>query len=285
MIDISVIIPTYKPKDYIWKCLDSLVHQTLSHQQYEVIIILNGEKEPYNSQLLQYIHENQITTIFQFIYLEEGNVSNARNVGIDISNGQYITFIDDDDYVSESYLEALLKVATPSVVSLSNLIAFSDKTGDFVPHSHTDCFNQLHNKTDLKYYHVRKYFSGPVAKLVHRDIIGKTRFDKRFSIAEDCLFFFTISNQMSKVLFTTSDAIYYRRFREDSISLSRRSLKIRVSNLCKLCFQYCKIYCQGFPTYNFSFFVTRILGAIHAAIVKNHSAYSTYLKRHKIKQI
>lgn len=46
---ISVIIPTYAPKDYLWECLGSLENQTLSKDEFEVILVLNGEREPYES--------------------------------------------------------------------------------------------------------------------------------------------------------------------------------------------------------------------------------------------
>ena len=55
MIKISVIIPSYKPQDYLWQCLDSICNQTFPKQDYEVILVLNGCNEPYNSQIKQYI--------------------------------------------------------------------------------------------------------------------------------------------------------------------------------------------------------------------------------------
>ena len=54
---ISVIIPTYKPKEYIWECLDSLKSQTFDKKEFEIILILNGCKEPYYSEIDKYIME------------------------------------------------------------------------------------------------------------------------------------------------------------------------------------------------------------------------------------
>ena len=51
---ISVIIPTYRPGAYIFECLDSLRHQTLPKNQFEVIVVLNGERNPYEEQLFEY---------------------------------------------------------------------------------------------------------------------------------------------------------------------------------------------------------------------------------------
>lgn len=282
MNEISVIIPTFEPKEYLWECLDSMKNQTLSKEQYEVIIILNGIKEPYYSSINIYIQKNGLTNNFKLLYTEIKGVSNARNIGIDISTGKYLTFVDDDDYVSESYLKSLLSVVTPSIVALSNIIAFSDQTKESVPHPHTECFKKNYLKQNIKYSQVRKYFSGPVAKLVHRDIIGNSRYNVDFRIGEDSLFFFTISKNMDKVAFTIPEAIYYRRFREDSTYLSSKGdLKKRFINLIKLTSQYIKIFCKGFPQYNFCFFCTRLLGGIRSAFTKNHYAYSRYVTQKK----
>ena len=98
-MDISVIIPTYKPQDYIWTCLDSLVNQTLSYDHFEVIIILNGCSEPWKSQIEDYIASNMSAMNVTFIQTDIPGVSNARNLGLDAIKGDYVFFIDDDDYM------------------------------------------------------------------------------------------------------------------------------------------------------------------------------------------
>ena len=95
---ISVIIPTYKPKAYLWECLDSIANQTISSQNYEVIIVLNGCTEPWAGELEKYISSNMSGLNVNFVNCEEGGVSNARNIALNLAKGEYITFIDDDDY-------------------------------------------------------------------------------------------------------------------------------------------------------------------------------------------
>ena len=93
---ISVIVPTYQPANYLWECLDSLCRQTLAPKEFEVVIVLNGCNEPYFGRIQQYIHAHQNHN-FQLIQTEVGGVSNARNIGIDQSKGEYLAFLDDDD--------------------------------------------------------------------------------------------------------------------------------------------------------------------------------------------
>ena len=52
---ISVIIPTYRPKDYLWECLDSIVNQTFPKDKFELLVVLNGCSEPWKSQIDKYI--------------------------------------------------------------------------------------------------------------------------------------------------------------------------------------------------------------------------------------
>ena len=89
---ISVIVPTYKPKDYLWECLDSMYNQTLPYNDFEVVIVLNGCKEPYYTNIWKYINEHPKIN-WRYLHTDEGGVSNARNMALDAAKGDYITFL------------------------------------------------------------------------------------------------------------------------------------------------------------------------------------------------
>lgn len=127
-MDISVIIPTYKPGDYIWQCLDSLKSQTLSHDRFEAIIILNGCNEPYCSQIKNYLANWPQTLQHTFAQTDEGGVSNARNMGIDLAKGKYLSFLDDDDWISPTYLERLYeKAVNDETLVIANVKNYDEK--------------------------------------------------------------------------------------------------------------------------------------------------------------
>ena len=98
-MEISVIIPTYKPGEYISDCLRSLEEQDFPVSDYEVIIVLNGCDMPYRSMLEDIITDNGYVNV-RVIQTDEPGVSNARNIGIDNAKGKYLLFIDDDDWVA-----------------------------------------------------------------------------------------------------------------------------------------------------------------------------------------
>lgn len=69
---VSVIIPTYKPQAYLWECLKTIERQTFSKADFELILVLNGCKEPWKSQIDEYISQNMQTTNVNFINTEQG---------------------------------------------------------------------------------------------------------------------------------------------------------------------------------------------------------------------
>jgi len=256
---ISIIVPTYQPKDYLLQCLDSLAAQTLDKDLWELIVVLNGCAEPWLSQIKAY-QENHPQLPMQVLQTDEPGVSNARNMGIDAAKGEYIGFIDDDDYVSPTYLEELAKIATPDTIAASYTIAFDD-TQAYIPYYLEKEYIRCADKGKQSFYKAKKYFGGPCMKLIHRDMIGEQRFDTRFKNGEDSLFMFAISDKIRYVHFTSTKAVYYRRFRTGSATTSY-TRRQAIKNGKQLIRQYKRLFRKG--DYNKWFYLTRILGVIHS---------------------
>ena len=262
---ISVIIPTYKPHDYIWECLDSIKNQTFPKEDFELILVLNGCKEPYYSQIKNYIEQSLSGYNINFIQTDQGGVSNARNIALDVAWGEYVTFIDDDDYISPKYLEELYQAASPDTISLCYPYAFNDgcpevQLQDFGLNTVYEQY--CHRNNNSLSSKVRKYFSGPWMKLIPMSFIQDRRFDVRFKNGEDSLFMFLISDSIKGLRFTSSEAIYYRRYRENSAVTRKRTVAQRFVNAMRMIREYIKIYVRGYGNYSFNFFCTRVMGAI-----------------------
>lgn len=120
---ISVIIPVYNVEKYLRKTLSSVAKQTMKN--FEVIMIDDGSTDS-SLEIANEFCEKYDN--FRLINLENGGVSKARNAGIDASKGEYIAFIDSDDFVSQDFLELLYKSAKSSdadVVCCNYLFYFS----------------------------------------------------------------------------------------------------------------------------------------------------------------
>lgn len=265
---VSVIIPTYKPGKYIDNCLQSIGLQTIDAKKFEVIIVLNGCDEPWHSQvetlIAKYLSEHNVS----LIQTEILGVSNARNIALDLSKGDYVAFIDDDDYISPRYLEELLEYSSPQCIALTDSLYFDEDTGKFdYGNIHHREYLKLHENQNPSLYQVRRFLNGPVMKLIHKDIIGKRRFDKRFSNGEDSLFMALISDKIQKCHFCQPDAIYYRRIRLDSATTRKRSLFNRILNSYKAIIQYLKYWIQRPSDYNIMFMISRIVAQFKNILV------------------
>lgn len=264
---ISVIVPTYKPQVYLCECLDSIYNQSLSKSDYELVLVLNGCNEPYNSQINDWLSEHNEMQV-QYIQTDMGGVSNARNIALDKAIGEYITFIDDDDYISPSFLQELLNNSSEKCVAISNTIAFDDVTRkELNEYIIAKTFNKCLKKKSISIIDARRFFAGPVRKLIHINIIGNRRFNVRYKNGEDTLFMFLISNQIKQISCTSKNAIYYRRIRKNSANMYKRTLLERLNNSFNLIKEYSSILIFSPQKYNIKLYVSNVLGALKTILV------------------
>ncbi|NPA07883.1 MAG: glycosyltransferase family 2 protein [Chlorobi bacterium] len=104
---ISVIVPVYNVENYLAKCLDSLVRQT--YQNIEILVVNDGSKD-HSEHIIQEYAQKYPEKVKPFIK-ENGGLSDARNFGIDHATGDYLGFVDSDDYVAPSMFEEMVHLA------------------------------------------------------------------------------------------------------------------------------------------------------------------------------
>lgn len=123
---ISVVVPVYKVENYLNKCVDSIINQT--HKNLEIILVDDGSPDNCGNICDEYAKKDKRIKV---IHKENGGLSDARNAGIEIATGKYITFIDSDDYVDNNYAELLYKTiikdCTDIVIS-SNKVVYETGT-------------------------------------------------------------------------------------------------------------------------------------------------------------
>ena len=106
MPKVSIIIPIYNNEKYIERCLDSLLAQTLTDIQ--VLMINDGSVDSTEEICLRYARQYPN---FEYYYKENGGSASARNVGLEHATGEYVGFVDSDDYVDETMFEKLYRAA------------------------------------------------------------------------------------------------------------------------------------------------------------------------------
>ena len=100
---ISVIIPVYNVQDYLARCVDSVLVQT--HQDLEIILVDDGSTDASGDICDQYAERDSRICV---IHKSNGGLSDARNAALDVMRGDYVTFVDADDYVHPQFVELLL---------------------------------------------------------------------------------------------------------------------------------------------------------------------------------
>lgn len=214
-IKVSIIVPVYNVELYLEKCLLSLVNQTLN--EIEILVVNDGSKD--NSQKI--IEEFQLeypTKIFGFTK-ENGGLSDARNFGIDRAKGQFLGFVDSDDYVSETMFEEMYNLAIKydAEMTICNLQKV-DENG-----SVTQKLTQLPGfpekiilKDNLSVFSDISYFA--CNKIFHRDLFDGKRFKKGVHF-EDIELIPQLLLQCRTLAFTPNYHYQYLE-RQDSISKS-----------------------------------------------------------------
>nr|WP_205006131.1 glycosyltransferase family 2 protein [Sporolactobacillus spathodeae] len=111
---ISVIVPIYKVEKYLSKCVDSILNQT--YENLEIILINDGSPDNCGKMIDEYlVKDNRIKTIHK----KNGGLSDARNAGLDVCQGKYVTCIDSDDYIEPDYIHYLYDLLKENDAALS----------------------------------------------------------------------------------------------------------------------------------------------------------------------
>ena len=107
---ISVIVPVYNTEKYLRRCIDSILSQTFT--DFELLLIDDGSKDSSGAICDEYAAKDNRVRVF---HKENGGVSSARNLGLDNATGEWIAFVDSDDYVLPSYLATYVEISSENV--------------------------------------------------------------------------------------------------------------------------------------------------------------------------
>lgn len=228
-VKVSVIVPVYNVEKYLPKCLDSLVNQTL--EDIEIIVVNDGS--PDNSQVIIDEYASRYPGKIRPLIKENGGLSDARNFGITYAKGEYIGFVDSDDYVRNDMFEILYNKADEedSDVVVCNYNKFSDDSmKNIVEIKHIDYFNNCVedvpeilleskslacNKIYRREWYIEHDFKFPVGQWY-----------------EDSAVVYNMLYLANKVSAVTNCLYFYRTDREESIT---NSINDKIFDIFKSC--------------------------------------------------
>ena len=214
---ISVIVPVYNVEAYLERCVESILQQTYAH--FELILINDGSTDS-SGQICDHL-ASQYENI-KVYHIENAGVSNARNMGIQLATGSWVTFIDSDDFVTQDYLATLASAVEGVNVGFVIAPLHHIKNGivtDLPSYAgKTELWSTEETMKELLMTTRTSFF--PVAKLFKRDLLADEKFNTNYHLAEDALFLTELLLKTRCSCVFIDKPVYYYDHREGSATTS-----------------------------------------------------------------
>lgn len=288
MYKVSVIVPIYNVEKYIEQCVNSITSQDL--EEIEIILVNDGSTDnSYEIAKKLAKSDKRIKVINQ----QNKGVSAARNAGLRISKGEYISFIDPDDWVEKNYLFKMYTNAKKNQcdVIVCNYMMTDGKNSSVYKYPLKD--NILYDKESIINDIAKKIISGNIKttvwdKLYKREFLEKNslRFNEKIVMFEDWYFFVDLCTHMNSFLYINENLYNYRMVNN---SLSRKYYEnffdmIIEMNERKIIFmKQLQIYDKSYLSEMKNNFIDDIMKSINHVIYRSNE--SIKYKLYKIKQI
>lgn len=210
---ISIIVPIYNVSEYIDRCLESLLKQT--YENLEIIVVDDGSTD--NSVEICNYYATKYLGRLRVIHTDNCGVSVARNTGLKIAKGEYITFVDGDDWVEPDMLETLLYNLYMHNADISSCGMKEDyDNGESVLQKQQECIC-ISQKQMFHEVLCNKYVYGYVwNKLFKKELIQDIVFDKSLFIQEDMDFVMKYLKNCKKCVYTMGEYYHYRKRRDSA---------------------------------------------------------------------
>lgn len=210
---VSIIVTVYNIEKYISQCLESIINQT--YWNIEIIVVDDGSTDRSKDICLEYEKKDK-----RIVVISEKNSgpSAARNLGIEHATGDYIGFIDGDDYISENMYESLVNscIKNNTKCSICNIATFFDGSK---PTSNIRTIKKEYASDDLKnnFAYLLGGSQSVCNKLFRRDLFSKIRFPLH-TLSEDGYVVYDLIYLAKKVSYIPLNGYYYRMKRPNSIT-------------------------------------------------------------------
>lgn len=213
---ISVIVPVYNVEKYLHKCVDSILKQTLS--DIELILVDDGSPDGSGAICDEYAQKDSRVKV---IHKPNGGVSSARNAGIEVARGEWLCFVDSDDYIDETYLEDFGVDKGDADMYMQGYVELSPEKDVLAEHQMTckedSCLTDvIAESEDLR------IINSPCFKLYKSSFIldNNIKFDKELSYGEDHVFSLEYLQYVNKIAVCRKMGYIVNRGRCDSLTRS-----------------------------------------------------------------
>lgn len=235
---ISVIVPIYKVEQYLKQCVESILSQTYTN--LEVILVDDGSPDGCPDMCDDFAKEDSRVIV---VHKKNGGLSDARNAGLDIASGEYIGFVDSDDFIAKNMYEILIREAEKNNadIALCNYTRVNCNGEKFnEPALQTHVIDHSYSKLEFIGELCRPYESYYVVawnKIYRKTIFDQLRFPVGKQHEDEFLIHYLID--ASEIITTVKESLYYYRQRQESImskGFTVRSLDYGEALIDRYCF-------------------------------------------------
>lgn len=217
---ISIIVPVYNVEKYLKECIDSIINQT--YKNTEIILVDDGSTDKSSIICDEFAKlDNRIRAIHK----ANGGAASAKNVGLDKANGEYICFIDSDDYISNNFIETLYDQLIENNADISECSFYYL----YKSHIEKDLF-----KSNKILFTSQEYLSQYVDewqsslfwnKLFKSSVIGDIRFKKERRCIDDEFFTYKVILNAHSITRNSNHKYYYRQRKSSAVQNSKNSMQ------------------------------------------------------------
>lgn len=204
---VTVIIPVYNTEKYVGKCIESVVNQ--SYTNLEIILINDGSTDRSTEICAGYEKEDDRVWLFE---QPNSGVSAARNLGLDLATGEYVLFIDSDDWLESNMIEILVQNMVSKKVDIS---CCQYDYGNKVDSKSVSVWNR--DRMICEFLQHKQINGALVNKLFKRELIGDIRLDPTIKYGEDALFLWKNLIGVDSVA-VSEEVLYHVTLHDDSSS-------------------------------------------------------------------
>ena len=203
---VSIIIPVYNVQDYLARCVDSVLTQT--YTDLEIILVDDGSIDISGDICDEYaLHDARV----RVIHKENGGLSDARNAGLDVARGNYVAFIDADDYVHPSFVELLLKTINETGAQIAVSTWQELKDGDKprkVKTKRPRCTILTQEEAISSVFYQKKLNHSACSRIFETQLFNNLRFPEGM-LYEDLAIIYPLLCKVEKVALINTPMYYY----------------------------------------------------------------------------
>lgn len=228
---VSIIVPVHNGESYIKRCLKSLTNQT--YKNIEVIIINNNSSDRTNEIVREFCEKDNRIIYYE---TEKSGVSLARNIGISKSTGNYIMFVDSDDYVENKCLEYIIPYLEEFDVVRFNYREIKQGSTNEILYYNNDTYDLKDNDVAFwKLFYTSFLFNNVWGQVINKKVITDILFNEDISMAEDYLFNYNLYRKCKKIK-CLKNVLYNYTINSDGMNfnLNVNKIKVKIFDIIKV---------------------------------------------------